>query len=905
MEIIRIVLGEPLGHVLRLCFAVTQNYGVAIILFALLARAIIFPISVLAQKNSVRMARLKPRVDEIKARYAGDKDRITDEQLSLYKKEKYNPVFGILPLLVQIPLILGLLSVMYDPLPHLGVAYIDLWFLGLDLSQVPRATDPSFLITVLSGTSAFLMCMTQNKFDVLQKLQSMSMKIGMTVITVAFSAYFAFIVPAGVGLYWTVGNLAAIPVIIFLNHRFTVVDMGRHTQKSARPTDNKALRAREKADRARFFDTPDKSLVFYSQASGFYKYFSGIIDYVTAHSNILVHYVTSDPSDKIFNSPNKKIIPYYIGDNALISFMMEMDADMVVMTMPDLGLFHIKRSFVRKDIEYVFLDHGMTSFHLMYREGALNHYDTIFAYGPNHIEEVRETERVYNLPAKKIISTGYGLLDEMLEKVAQLPDIQREIKQILVAPSWQADNIMELCLDEVIEQLAEKEFTLIIRPHPEFIKRFPDKMRVITEKYKARFNDNFVLQTDFSSNETVFLSDLVITDWSSIAQEFSYATKKPSLFINTPTKIMNPAYQRISCIPLDISLRDEIGISINLWELDTLYDRTCHLLAHRDAYHEKITEILHRNIFHIGQSNRIAGDYIINALTVRTIGRIFKCDPAEITDIRDLKKGMTNRSFIFTRKNKTYIMRMPGIGTDMLINRHNEFQAYKIILPLNISDDVIYLDPHNGYKVTVYWENAQACDPMASGQVRACMKKLREFHELKLTLPHTFDIFERILYYENLWVGLSVYADYAQTKENVLSLKPYINDLSIEHTLTHIDAVPDNFLFIENESGEKDVRLIDWEYASMADPHVDIAMFAVYSMYDKPDVDRLIDSYFTEGCPDSVRTKIYAYIAMSGLLWSNWCEYKGQNGAVFGEYAVKQYNFARDYYRYFLDGCDA
>ena len=117
-----------------------------------------------------------------------------------------------------------------------------------------------------------------------------------------------------------------------------------------------------------------------------------------------------------------------------------------------------------------------------------------------------------------------------------------------------------------------------------------------------------------------------------------------------------------------------------------------------------------------------------------------------------------------------------------------------------------------------------------------------------------------------------------------------------EKVLTHIDAVPDNFLFVEKD-GKEEIRLIDWEYAGMQDPHVDVAMFCIYSLYNKRQVDRLIAAYFTEGCDDATRIKIYCYIAACGLLWSNWCEYKRNLGVEFGEYSLRQYRYAKDYYR--------
>ena len=109
--------------------------------------------------------------------------------------------------------------------------------------------------------------------------------------------------------------------------------------------------------------------------------------------------------------------------------------------------------------------------------------------------------------------------------------------------------------------------------------------------------------------------------------------------------------------------------------------------------------------------------------------------------------------------------------------------------------------------------------------------------------------------------------------------------------------MPDNFLF----TADGQVRLIDWEYAGMQDPHVDIAMFCIYALYDREGVDRLIDLYFEGNCPRQTRIKIYCYIAACGLLWSNWCEYKRSLGVEFGEYSLRQYRYAKEYYRIVLE----
>lgn len=283
---------------------------------------------------------------------------------------------------------------------------------------------------------------------------------------------------------------------------------------------------------------------------------------------------------------------------------------------------------------------------------------------------------------------------------------------------------------------------------------------------------------------------------------------------------------------------------------------------------------------------------------IAVIAQAMHADMNEITDITVLKKGMTNRSFLFKCKEKKYIMRIPGEGTDQMINRAQEAAVYHTIDGKRICDDIAYINPENGYKITEFLENARVCDPMDPEDVSRCMKKLREFHEMGLSVEHEFHIFEQIEFYESLWNGLpSVYRDYEKTKERVLSLKSYIESHIEKRVLTHIDAVPDNFLFVEKETGGEEIRLIDWEYAGMQDPHVDIAMFCIYSLYDREHVEALIKSYFTEGCTDKIRIKIYCYIAACGLLWSNWCEYKRSLGVEFGEYSLRQYRYAKDYYR--------
>lgn len=280
---------------------------------------------------------------------------------------------------------------------------------------------------------------------------------------------------------------------------------------------------------------------------------------------------------------------------------------------------------------------------------------------------------------------------------------------------------------------------------------------------------------------------------------------------------------------------------------------------------------------------------------IETICDVLNTSPDKISSIVRLNKGMTNHSYIFAYNDSKYIIRIPGEGTNKLIDRKQEETVYKAIAGLNLCEDPLYINSDDGIMITKYIDNARCCDPNDEKDLKQCMAKLRKLHSLHLIVDHEFDLYETIDKYERLWNGKpSVHNDYQRTKNNVLSLKNYLAISFNDKCLTHIDAVPTNFLF----DSDNRLQLTDWEYAGMQDPHVDIAMFCIYSLYDKKGVDRLIDIYFENigGCPREIRGKIYSYISICGLLWSNWCEFKLEFGVNFGQYAQKQYQYAIDYY---------
>ena len=186
------------------------------------------------------------------------------------------------------------------------------------------------------------------------------------------------------------------------------------------------------------------------------------------------------------------------------------------------------------------------------------------------------------------------------------------MKTILVAPSWQKDNIVDSCLDELLDNFKDTGYKIIVRPHPQHVRHMPEKM----EQLKAKFADNDLIeiQTDFSSNSTVFEADMMITDWSGIAYEYAFTTCKPVLFIDTPMKIMNPEYQRIDTVPINIWMRDEIGATLKPEEMNKIVETSKNMLDHSKEYYEKIDAFVHEYVYNLGNSSEVGAKYIIQSI---------------------------------------------------------------------------------------------------------------------------------------------------------------------------------------------------------------------------------------------------------------------------------------------------
>ena len=667
---------------MRVCYNLCSNYGIAIILFTIISKIVLLPISIWVQKNSIKMVKMQPDINKVKIKYFGDKDTIAEEESKLYKEYKYSPFASIIPLVVQVLLLLGLVQVINKPMTYIlstdkdtvskfeevfvsnhtnienpsqieivndikkdsseykkidsklvkDIKRLDFNFCGFDLTWIASSEKGmSYLVPILAGISALLLCIAQNIMNVLQKEQSAYNKYGMLVLSVGLSLYLGMFVAAGVALYWIASNLLAILqqwlLNIFINpKKYVNYEELERTNKELKEMNSagKVKRTREqikkeKADYKKFFNIVNKHLVFYSESNGFYKYYKGMIEYILKNTNITIHYITSDYNDKIFDmeKENSHIKAYYIEERKLITLMMKMDSDVVVMTMPDLENYHIKRSYLRKDIEYIYIPHGMDSLNLTMRYKSMDNYDTVFVTGKHQREETEAINKLHNLPNRKIFNWGYSLLDDMIKDYENNKSDNDE-QTVLIAPSWQKDNIIDLCLDDILAKLKNKKYKVIVRPHPQAVRHMKEKFEDMKEKYR---DTNIEIQTDFSSNNTVFNASLMITDWSGIAYEYAFTTKKPVLFINSPMKIMNPNYKEIDVEPFNIWCRSKIGEELELNQIDTIDKEIDNMLKSSKEYSEKINNITKEYVYNLGTSSEQGAKYIINCIQEKVVER--------------------------------------------------------------------------------------------------------------------------------------------------------------------------------------------------------------------------------------------------------------------------------------------
>ena len=270
------IINVPLGYLFKGIYALVSNYGWTIVIFTLIVKFAMFPLTLKQQKSMKKTQALQPKLQALQEKYQYDKEKLSQETMKLYQESGVNPMGGCLPLLIQFPILIALYNIIRKPLSYimmlsndrvmeiyeklmgkaadsfaridqLGLAkmmedgagklgefanqIINFDFFGLDLSVTPTfqfiSKHPIYvLIPLLAGGTTFLVSHISNKMAGTQNSdnQAASSMQTMNVIFPFMTAWFSITLPAGLGLYWTVSNLFQLAQTVLMN-RFIKVDV--------------------------------------------------------------------------------------------------------------------------------------------------------------------------------------------------------------------------------------------------------------------------------------------------------------------------------------------------------------------------------------------------------------------------------------------------------------------------------------------------------------------------------------------------------------------------------------------------------------------------------------------------------------------------------------------------------
>ena len=354
-----------------------------------------------------------------------------------------------------------------------------------------------------------------------------------------------------------------------------------------------------------------RSIVFYAENKASMNHFRLLISELTKERNFQICYVTSIKNDPILSINDKNIIVFYIGDGIVrTKFFLELKAKILIMDMPDLDSFHIKRSKIFP-VHYIYIFHSMFSVHSYLRKGAVDNYDTIFCVGEHHKREILETEKIYGLKPKKLVNYGFGRLDTLLKEQSNFKKEELNTKNlIIIAPTYGNSNLLKICGVKLIETLLDSNFKVLLRPHFRIFKESKDLIKIILDKFQN--NNNFLLEEGIIKPQIFHSSRCMISDWSGISLEYAFVFERPIIYIDVPKKELNAEVDKIDLQPIEVSIREKIGYLVepdNLTEIPNIISE-----INDESRAEQIRDIRSKTVFNIGKSASIGADHITEIL---------------------------------------------------------------------------------------------------------------------------------------------------------------------------------------------------------------------------------------------------------------------------------------------------
>ena len=251
--------------------------------------------------------------------------------------------------------------------------------------------------------------------------------------------------------------------------------------------------------------------------------------------------------------------------------------------------------------------------------------------------------------------------------------------------------------------------------------------------------------------------------------------------------------------------------------------------------------------------------------------------------------GLTNHTYAVTLNTGKYVFRLPGEGTEELINRQDEKVSTKLAFQLGVDAKLLYIDATTGVKVSEYIDCAKTMSPESMKEqqnVLDAAKLFRILHTCGKDTGVPFEVFEMAEGYEKFIRsnGGSFYEDYAEIRAAVMAIKEKVDRYGIQRVPCHNDPLCENWV-----RGSERMYLIDWEYAGMNDPMWDLADLSIEADYDVSLDTALLTAYFDRAPSENERLRFEANKIFLDFLWSLW----GKTRAPFDGDAMEDYAYGR------------
>ena len=301
------------------------------------------------------------------------------------------------------------------------------------------------------------------------------------------------------------------------------------------------------------------AIVIYSETPRYWSVFKPILDEFEKREKKVIYLAAKD-DDPVFAEDYKFVQSKVIGEgNAAYVKLAFLEADICLMTTPNLDVYQLKRS--KKVKHYSHIIHSVSSV-VLYRLFGLDYFDSVLTNGSFQEKSVRELEKLRGLKPKEIKVVGCSYLDYLKEKLEGL-NVERSDKfTVLLAPSWGKSSLLNKYGEKLIDELVKnKDWNIILRPHPESYKVETKLLTKLHEKYDGTPN----LSWDKERDNIIPMSkaDILISDFSGIIFDWAFLFRKPFLYSSQGFNRNIYDVSDIKGIIWDFDVMSKIGAEVN------------------------------------------------------------------------------------------------------------------------------------------------------------------------------------------------------------------------------------------------------------------------------------------------------------------------------------------------------